>query len=49
LLEPDQRIVVSSQWNAAVQNTIGANPSQCPSAPSARVNLRNAFGHFIAS
>jgi hypothetical protein len=44
-----QRSVVSSQSNAAVQNTIGAMPSQCPSAPSARVNLRNAFVYVIAS
>ena len=35
----------SSQSRAAVQNTMGAMPSQCPSAPSATVNRRNSFGH----
>ena len=35
----------SSQSKAAVQNTIAAIPSQCPSAPSALVNNRNVLGH----
>jgi hypothetical protein len=36
--------VWSSQSKAAVQNSIGAIPSQCPSAPSARVKRRNCLG-----
>ena len=44
-----QARVVSSQSNAAVQNTAGAMPSQWPSAPSARRNRRNCFGQVSLS
>ena len=37
-------LVPSSQSKAAVQNTMGAMPSQWPSAPSARVKRRKSFG-----
>jgi hypothetical protein len=39
-----QLMAWSSQSKAAVQNTMGAMPSQCPAAPSARVKRRNSFG-----
>jgi hypothetical protein len=39
-----QLMVWSSQSKAAVQNTMGAMPSQCPAAPSAWVKRRNCFG-----
>ncbi len=39
----------SSQSNAAVQKTMGAMPSQWPSAPSALVNRRNSLGQVSRS
>jgi len=45
---PRYASVESSQSNAAVQNTIGAMPSQWPSVPSFWRKRRNSFGHVSA-